>query len=238
MSVSPALLGELANIVRIRTWRSSETEYTEFMSMEILPNHPNGVLIAHLSADFTPPEASALAADTTASYSSKFESEARPEEAVAARLASADSQQLGNEVATLLEPARITASFRDFIVAAVRQAHAHERVVSDEVAPDKLGLSGDGPDIFSRANAPLIEAQFLRVRLHDIIKRYVVTDQAENQEPTYVILSPSRYSEERYALNHWLMDYLTSYDQNPFETTDMTAYTMATVPAKVVEAPT
>ncbi|MEO8104898.1 MAG: hypothetical protein ABI602_01000 [Candidatus Saccharibacteria bacterium] len=206
------------------------------MSMEALPDYPKAALIAHLTADFGPRQDKAAPVHLAARYFSKFVSEVPGEEEVTARLASDDSHQLGSEVAALLEAAPITASFKDFIVNAVRQAHASEGPVSDEVAPAELGLSGDGEGIYSSAQASDIEARFLRVTLHDIIKRNVVTVHAKDQQPTYVIRYRSQYAVERSALNHWLMDYVTTYSQNPFAPTDMAAYLMAAKPGEVDEA--
>lgn len=200
---------------------------------DVDPSGAREVLIGHLQADFTPTAELEAAVDPEASALSQFLAVTRVRdvrEDIEGRLASAENQQLGSEVLDLLQAAPITESFKDFIAGAVRTAHAQQSRVGAEVAPEALGLSGEGRGIYDPGEAQEIEARSLRAYLHDIFYHYFIKLPEEVApkwtEEIYVGLNPvGRIALAAFEV--WRTDYRDTHGKDPLEGLDEEAFLLA-----------
>lgn len=164
-------------------------------------------LIELLSIDFTPPEhfspenkrelereaeeGNALAG---------FLSRAVPIQPIGPRFASEENEELGRKAEELLEPAPITASFKGYIVHALRHAHAWQSQLDRPARPDSLGLTA-GQGIFDSDKARELEAEALRNYWAGHIE----------QPPVMPFdIDPRR------RVEHWLAEYWEAYREDPF----------------------
>jgi hypothetical protein len=182
---------------------------------------PGLPLNQYLTADYTPEERPAVL-DVLADNPDIF-LDLSPEislipnpKVVETRFASEESSAIGHSVEELLTGTHITDSFKKFIVYEVRRAHANETHVSDEIAPDRLGLT-IGPGIFDADAAVEIEAQCIRGRLASIVESHVVSVLDDEGRVRPAIQREPEFLLAWQTMMDWITDYVVTTKINPFK---------------------
>ena len=176
--------------------------------MEQYPKSPKEALVVWLSSDFTSEANRRALADAQPGSLAAFLANARTYEDIEERMTSAESQHIGSEVQTILEPSFVTDSFKGFIINKIREAYAYQKAVSEAISPDRLRLRDATGGIFGPDEAEEIEAQCLRGNLHDIIRAHIIMAVSEDGSSIPIVKGPADYTEKMTGLNSWLEDFV------------------------------
>lgn len=194
---------------------------------------PQRKLVSFLDSDFTPEHPPPPDDDNALTGLLR---RSRSVEEIDAHLKSPSNLELGQTLAGLLAPAKVSESFKAFIVNEVRQAHAWRAKVSDAVSPDRLGLVR-GSGIFDTAQAQGIEAQALRGFAFDLLHRYTVAPEGDTAGLPPLLLRPgvrpSDFDDATDRLQGWSEDYSATYGDDAFEGLEADAYMQAAPKAEV-----
>jgi hypothetical protein len=191
-----------------------------------------------LLLDFSPAPLPPSAPGERRDAFAEFMHNVRAVEEVEERRESEESQELVWRTETALEVAPVTELFKEFIVAAVRHAHAWRSPVGGVVAPDRLGLTS-GPGIFDPERASELEAQAFRGYLTSVFERNVAllqtSDQLDTWEGEFQVVTPERFAQDMDRVARWAEDFQGLHDRNPMGDVDIKAFYLVARPLHVLD---